>query len=381
MSFTKEFDSFASTVAAPNILITGRCGSGKSTLLNAVFGSKISETGVSFGPLTKSFVRYGPMNGIPLTLFDSAGFEMGKQEAFVDDTRQFLDSQQKQGPASQIHLVWYVINTPLSHFETFERAIFRGFKKRRIPIIAVLAQCDGASEAERLQMHNILKQTVGEMAHAIVEVSAHPLEVDGEPICAPFGLDELVTESVERLPEIYRHAFVASQLISTKAKRKTAYAYVTAAAGLCFATGYLPVPFTSPLSAYLAQQHLAVKLASVYGYKDNRTILNTLRELIKSTEALTMFVSTSVLNLFLFNPITSTLAGCAAAAYMMMVGLSFAGTFEEMANMEIEGLSREQVDEQFRLTFRTQFQSWRRRIRIRSSADLDKFKEDFVRGY
>jgi predicted GTPase/uncharacterized protein (DUF697 family) len=382
MIFSDEFKVFANTIALPNILITGRSGSGKSTLLNSVFGKELSETGAAFGNLTKSFVRNAAENGIPLTLFDSAGFEIGKEELFLEDIRDFIDDQQKQGPSKQIHLVWYVVNTPLARFEPFERSLIKSFNKRRIPVIVVLSQCDGASDAVRAQMVQILKHTTtDEMTYAVIEVSASPLEVDGEPICQPFGLEELVAETVDRLPETYRHAFVATQIVSIRAKRSTAYAYTTAAAGLCFASGYLPIPFMSALSAYIAEKRLAAKLASVYGYEHKDRVAEALRELLKSIEALAMFASTSVLNLFFFDPLTSTIAGATAAAYVMIVGLAFAATFEEMAALEIDGRTKEGSHGQFVSVFHSKLEAWHKRISLRSTSDLDKFKDAFVRGY
>jgi hypothetical protein len=137
----------------------------------------------------------------------------------------------------------------------------------------------------------------------------------------------------------------------------------------------------SALSAYIAEKRLAAKLASVYGYEHKDKVAEALRELLKSREALAMFASTSVLNLFFFNPLTSTLAGATAAAYVMIVGLAFAGTFEEMAALEIDGRIKEGSHGQFVSVFCSNLEAWHKRISVRSTSDLDKFKDAFVRGY
>jgi hypothetical protein len=64
----------------------------------------------------------------------------------------------------------------------------------------------------------------------------------------------------------------------------------------------------------------------------------------------------------------------------MMVGLALAGTFEETAALELEGLSRAEIDGEFCSIFRNKFQSWRNRVSIKSTADLEAFKDAFVSG-
>jgi predicted GTPase len=380
VKLSQDLKTFSDSIESPNILITGRTGAGKSTILNAVFGKHLSKTGVAFGGLTKSFIRHGAEGEVPLTLFDSPGFEMGREKQFIDDMGSFIETQQKQGRAGQIHFVWYVVNTPLARFETFEHELIKRFNKRKIPVIAVMSQCDRASDVERQQMQYLLARATDGMTFEIVSVSANPLEIDGEQVCSAFGLEELVTKTVARLPEAYRHAFVATQIVSIREKRIRAYAYVTAGASICFATGYVPVPFTTAVSAYFAQKQLAVKLASIYDYEQKEKVAELLADVTKSKEGIAVYVATSIFDLFLFDPITSTLAGATAAAYLMMVGLALSGTFEEAATLDLEGHSRTEIDEQLRSIFRNNFQSWRHRINIKSASDLESFKDAFVSG-
>jgi predicted GTPase len=380
VKLSQDLKTFTESIESPNILITGRTGAGKSTILNAVFGKHLSNTGVAFGILTKSFIRHGAEGDIPLTLFDSPGFEMGREKQFIDDMGSFIDTQQKKGRDGQIHFVWYVVNTPLARFEAFEHELIKRFNKRKIPVIAVMSQCDRASDVERQQMQYLLARATDGMTYEIVSVSANPLEIDGEPVCLAFGLEELVTKTVARLPEAYRHAFVATQIVSIREKRIRAYAYVTAGASICFATGYVPVPFTTAISTYFALKQLAVKLASIYDYAQKKKVAELLAEATKSKEGIAVYVVTSIFNLFLFDPITSTLAGATAAAYLMMVGLALAGTFEEATTLELEGRSRTEIDEQICSIFRNNFQAWRHRINIKSASDLESFKDAFVSG-
>jgi predicted GTPase len=59
-----------------DILIAGKTGAGKSTLVNAVFGTKIAETGIG-RPVTDGVTWYEPSH-LPLRLCDTRGLELQK---------------------------------------------------------------------------------------------------------------------------------------------------------------------------------------------------------------------------------------------------------------------------------------------------------------
>ena len=59
-----------------NIIVAGKTGVGKSTLINAVFRDKLAETGIG-RPVT-SHMRKITKKGVPLSIYDTRGFELGK---------------------------------------------------------------------------------------------------------------------------------------------------------------------------------------------------------------------------------------------------------------------------------------------------------------
>lgn len=60
-----------------NIIVAGKTGVGKSTLINAVFKDKLAETGM--GKPVTTHMRKITKKGVPLAIFDTRGFELGKE--------------------------------------------------------------------------------------------------------------------------------------------------------------------------------------------------------------------------------------------------------------------------------------------------------------
>lgn len=60
-----------------NIIVAGKTGVGKSTLINSVFKEKMAETGM-VKPIT-THMRKISKKGIPLQIYDTKGFEHGKE--------------------------------------------------------------------------------------------------------------------------------------------------------------------------------------------------------------------------------------------------------------------------------------------------------------
>ena len=64
-------------LARLNVIVAGKTGSGKSTLINSVFRANLAETGIGM-PVTQNMRKY-TKEGVPLTIYDTVGFELSKE--------------------------------------------------------------------------------------------------------------------------------------------------------------------------------------------------------------------------------------------------------------------------------------------------------------
>ena len=60
-----------------NIIVAGKTGVGKSTLINSIFREKLAETGM--GKPVTDHMRKLSKKGIPLAIYDTRGFELGRE--------------------------------------------------------------------------------------------------------------------------------------------------------------------------------------------------------------------------------------------------------------------------------------------------------------
>ena len=128
-----------------NIIVAGKTGVGKSTLINSVFSEKLAETGM--GKPVTDHMRKISKKGVPLSIYDTRGFELGK-EVQAEVKKEVVDTISK-GLATQdinkaIHCIWYCINTASNRIEPEEIEWLKELSKdnqiTQVPIIVVLTQ-------------------------------------------------------------------------------------------------------------------------------------------------------------------------------------------------------------------------------------------------
>lgn len=335
-----------SQLKTPNIAIIGRTGVGKSTLINKVFGVDLAIVGAGL-PVTKGFRRYPPKNSdniFPLVIYDSAGYEATKEQEFLTKVSDFIEERQQQGKGfeEQIHFVWYVINAASARVEDFDKEVLDKINEKNIPAIIVLSQCDRAKDDELDGVKDALAKYKFNKVWNIIEVSADPLVVRGKPLFEPFGLQELVNKTIDKLPEACTEAFIAAQIIDLQAKRKIAWTAIFTAATACFTGSVFPVPGSTPIALLASQAGLFVRIAYIYEYKeDAQFLLTILTPTISSVGTLLSSIIGDLISIFF--PPALPIAASGMATYIVAFGLACTTIFENMARNNIYGKGKDAV--------------------------------------
>lgn len=371
-NFQQELEKIMEDMQPPNILVIGRTGAGKSSLINSVFGKKLAQTGTGL-PVSSAFIRYpdSTKEKSPVVVYDSAGYEMGKEDKFKQDVFKFLDDTKQSEIHEQIHLVWYVVHAGLKRFEHFDAEIIAHLKEVKAPTIIVLSQADLARENEMSKIEETIEnyQTSHKFGHIdIIRIASDPIKDK------PFGVEKLVDKSVSLLPELYSEAFVARQIASLGAKKKTALNYIKVAAGAAFASGYIPIPATTAAAIVTSQTTLLAKISFLYGYSEWNDIINEVGQF--TVASVLTSVTTTLLDVFsmMFLPgtfITGTLSGGAAATYIVIIGLTYRSVFHKLSQEELSGKGKTEIKEFIKKTFEKEFKKYSSDINIKSKKDLD----------
>ena len=119
-----------------NIIVAGKTGVGKSTLINAVFRDKLAETGM--GKPVTDHMRKISKKGIPLAIYDTKGFELGRD--VQQQVKQEVMETISKGLATQdinkaIHCIWYCIKLDIEN-----------------PIIRINTAFKGCSSLEKISV-------------------------------------------------------------------------------------------------------------------------------------------------------------------------------------------------------------------------------------
>ncbi len=139
-----------------NIIVAGKTGAGKSTLINSVFKEHLADTGTG-KPIT-THMRKITKKGVPLAIYDTRGFELGK-EVQAEVKKEVMETINK-GFATHnindtIHCIWYCINTASNRIEPEEIEWLRELSKdnqiTQVPIVVVLTQSFSKNNAQKMR--------------------------------------------------------------------------------------------------------------------------------------------------------------------------------------------------------------------------------------
>ncbi len=299
-----------------NIIVAGKTGVGKSTLINAVFKEKLADTGV--GKPVTTHMRKISKKGIPLSIYDTRGFELGK-EVQNEVKKEVMDTISK-GLATQdinkaIHCIWYCINTASNRIEPEEIEWLRELSMEnqitQVPIIVVLTQSFSKKKAQ--EMRQLLLNENLDIIQ-VIPVLAEDYEIEDLGVAKAYGLDALIKVMGEALPEELINTLQHVQIASLEEKKRRAQAAVATAAVAAAGEGATPIPFSDCALLVPTQVSMIASITVIFGFDVNKSIITALLSSSIGAGGATILGKTVVTNILKFIPGAGTVIGGAISA-------------------------------------------------------------------
>lgn len=299
-----------------NIIVAGKTGVGKSTLINAVFRDKLAETGM--GKPVTDHMRKISKKGIPLAIYDTKGFELGKE--VQQQVKQEVMETISKGLATQdinkaIHCIWYCINTASNRVEPEEIEWLKELSQEnqitQVPIIVVLTQSFSKKNADAMRKM-ILNENLDVVQ--VVPVLAEDYEIDEEYVAKSYGLDVLIHVMGEALPDELMDTLQNVQIASLAEKKKRAQAAIATATLAATGEGAAPIPFSDCALLIPTQLGMIASITVIFGFNVNKSILTAFLSSTLGSGGATLLGKTVVSNLVKLIPGVGTVAGGAISA-------------------------------------------------------------------
>lgn len=299
-----------------NIAVVGKTGVGKSTLINSVFREDLAAVGIG-QPVTSKIRKYYKKD-FPLTIYDTPGFELGKDEQ--ENVKNELLDIIKTGNMGKdvneaIHCIWYCINTTTSRIEPEEIKWLRSFSSEnrvtQVPIIVVLTQAcpkqrgrdmKAAVEAENLDVISV------------IPVLAQDMDFDGEYLVKAYGLDTLIDIMSKTLPAELEKTLQNVQKASMEAKKKYAQGIVATAVAAAMGEAAIPVPFADATMLVPTQISMIAGITAVFGLDVNKSFITAVISATLGSSGATVLGRTVVSNILKLVPGVGSVAGGAISA-------------------------------------------------------------------
>jgi uncharacterized protein (DUF697 family)/GTP-binding protein EngB required for normal cell division len=329
-----------------NILITGRCGVGKTTLMNAVLQGNFGTTGQG-RPVTKN-IQEITKPGIPLSIVDTRGLEMGDFENTLQALRKYISSRQTTDPNQHIHVAWVCIEESLRRVEDGEEQLVKMLLEYGIPVIVVITKAI-SDEGFKDVVSKILPSAMN-----FIRVNSIAKELDDGTVIPPKGLKEFVDSTIQVIPEGQKSAFIASQKVDLNHKKSRCHAIVAAAAASAFTVGVTPIPFSDAALLVPIQVAMLASISAIFGLSIDKGLLaTTVASTITGTFG-TLVGTTIVANLLKFFPGPGSILGGlieapVAAGITSAFGEAYIATLAALfSNKDGEPPTNEEVLEAFK---------------------------------
>lgn len=299
-----------------NIMVAGKTGVGKSTLINSVFREKLAETGMG-KPVTQH-MRKITKKGVPLAIYDTRGFELGKEvqtEVKKEVTETISKGLATQDINKAIHCIWYCINTASNRIEPEEiewlKELSMDNQITQVPIIVVLTQAFSKKKAQELRQM-LLNENLDIIQ--VIPVLAEDYEIEDLGTAKAYGLDVLIKVMGEALPEELMDTLQNLQIVSLEEKKRRAQAAVATATLAAAGEGAAPIPFSDCALMIPTQLGMIASITVIFGFDVNKSIITALLSSTIGTGGATLLGKTVVTNILKFIPGVGTVAGGAISA-------------------------------------------------------------------
>lgn len=295
-----------------NIIVAGKTGVGKSTLINAVFKEHLADTGM--GKPVTTHMRKITKKGVPLAIYDTRGFELGK-EVQAEVKTEVMETISK-GLATQdinkaIHCIWYCINTASNRIEPEEIEWLRELSMEnqitQVPIVVVLTQSFSKKKAQEMRQ-TLLDENLDIIQ--VIPVLAEDYEIEDLGIAKSYGLEVLIKVMGEALPDELMDTLQHVQIACLEEKKRRAQAAVATAAG----EGAAPIPFSDCALLIPTQVGMIASITVIFGFDVNKSIITALLSSSIGAGGATLLGKTVVTNIIKFIPGAGTVIGGAISA-------------------------------------------------------------------
>ncbi|WP_010288709.1 GTPase domain-containing protein [Kurthia massiliensis] len=178
-----------------NVAILGQTGVGKSSLINYLFNEPKRATGAG-KPVTEQgfFEEKLMLNGVPVSLIDSWGIEQGKDDVWMADFKQFLQSRGYQAAVAEwVHIAIYCVSAASARVQDFDLQVIQMLRDQKIHVLVALTKASLVDEATIHALTETIEDATDGGVTIIPVNSVEQKLMTGETI-ARTGLDDITAQ-------------------------------------------------------------------------------------------------------------------------------------------------------------------------------------------